>query len=328
MTDILLSLLAGALVSVPCCVIVPRLLVHGGFLDMPGERSSHVRPTPKGGGVGIVLAFVAVAVAFDMPMHLWLPLFALAALSFANDLRGIAPGPRLIAQFLAAAVALGGVWWSGHAAWSGFLLLPALLFVVATTNCFNFMDGINGIAGITGITAFGSLVAYGAMHDASLPLLLPTVAALGGVIGFLPFNMPRARLFMGDAGSIFLGFLFALTVCISSRSWTEFFVLASFLYPFYADEAVTMVERIWRGESLMKPHRRHLYQFLANELGVAHWKVSTGYGLVQLAVILLAVVAGRQGLGAVLALDLVVLGMWAAVHWSVKRRFFLEHGEA
>lgn len=324
--DMLLSLLAGVLVSVPCCVIVPRLLTHGGFLDMPGERSSHVRPTPKGGGVGMVLAFAAVAVARDVPMHLWLPLCALAALSFANDLRGIAPDRRLAAQVLAAAVTLGGAWWFGSIAWSGILLLPAVLFVVGTTNCFNFMDGINGIAGICGVTALSGLIAYGVMVDAQL--LLPVAAVIGGVIGFLPFNMPRARLFMGDAGSIFLGFLFAVTICISSRSWTEFFVLASFLYPFYADESVTMAERIWRGESLMQPHRRHLYQFLANELGVAHWKVSAGYGLVQLVVILFAVVAGRQGLWAVLALDLVLLGVWVAVHWNVKRRFHRRRREA
>lgn len=324
--DMLLSLFAGVLVSVPCCVIVPRLLVHGGFLDMPGERSSHVRPTPKGGGVGIVLAFAAVAVAREVPMHLWLPLCALAALSFANDLRGIAPDRRLAAQILSAAVALGGAWWFGSVSWSGLLLLPAVLFVVGTTNCFNFMDGINGIAGICGMTALSGLIAYGVTVEA--PLLLPTVAVIGGVMGFLPFNMPRARLFMGDAGSIFLGFLFSVTVCISSRSWAEFFVLASFLYPFYADEAVTMAERSWRGESLMQPHRRHLYQFLANELGVAHWKVSAGYGLVQIVVILLAVAAGRQGLGPVLALDLVLLGVWAAVHWNVKRRFHRRRREA
>jgi len=176
------------------------------------------------------------------------------------------------------------------------------------------------------VTALSGLIAYGVMVDAQL--LLPVAAVIGGVIGFLPFNMPRARLFMGDAGSIFLGFLFAVTICISSRSWTEFFVLASFLYPFYADEAVTMAERIWRGESLMQPHRRHLYQFLANELGVAHWKVSAGYGLVQLVVILFAVVAGRQGLWAVLALDLVLLGVWVAVHWNVKRRFHRRRREA
>lgn len=323
--DILLPLLVGTLVSVPCCIVVPRLLVHGGFLDMPGERSSHVLPTPKGGGVGIVLAFAAAAVAWGAPVHFWLPLCTLAGLSFANDLRGIAPPWRLAAQCLAAGVALGGASWTGGTAWSGLLLLPALLFVVGTMNCFNFMDGINGIAGIGGVAALGCLVASGVLVDA--PLLLPVVAVLGGVLGFLPFNMPRARLFMGDVGSIFLGFLFAITVCISSRSWAEFFVLASFLYPFYADEAVTMVERIWRRESLMQPHRRHLYQFLANEMGIAHWKVSTGYGLVQLVVALLAVSAVRQGLGALLALDFVLLGAWAAVHWSVKRRFSRRHRE-
>ena len=135
---------------------------------MPGDRSSHVRPTPKGGGVGMVLAFAAVAVARDVPMHVWLPHCALAVLSFANDLRGIAPDRRLAAQILSAAVALGGAWWFGSVSWSGLLLLPAVLFVVGTTNCFNFMDGINGIAGICGVTAMSGLTAYGVMVGARL----------------------------------------------------------------------------------------------------------------------------------------------------------------
>lgn len=326
MTEIVLSLLAGILISVPCCILVPRLLVRGGFLDMPGERSSHVRPTPKGGGAGIVLAFAAVAFAWDVPTYIWLPPCALAGLSFANDLRCIAPGPRLAAQFVAGAAALVGAWWSGDILWSVGLLVPALLFMVGTANCFNFMDGINGIAGVGGVIALAGLAAHGALDGSSL--LLPASAVIGGLVGFLPFNMPRARLFMGDAGSIFLGFLFALCVCISARSWTEFFVLASFLYPFYADEAVTMAERLWRGESLMKPHRRHLYQFLVNELGWAHWKVSAGYGLVQLAVAQLAVVAGKQGLWEVLALDLALLAGWAALHWAVKYRYFIRRNVA
>lgn len=326
MTEIILSLLAGMLVSVPCCILVPRLLVRGGFLDMPGERSSHVLPTPKGGGAGIVLAFASVAIAWDAPLYIWLPPCALAGLSFANDLRCIAPGPRLAAQFLAGAAALGGAWWSGDVLCSGTLLVPALLFMVGTANCFNFMDGINGIAGVSGVIALASLAAHGALDGS--PLLLPASAVIGGLLGFLPYNMPRARLFMGDAGSVFLGFLFALCVCISARSWTEFFVLASFLYPFYADEAVTMAERLWRGESLMKPHRRHLYQFLANELGYAHWKVSVGYGLVQLAVVQFAAAAGKQGLVGVLALDLALLAGWAAVHWAVKYRYFIRRNVA
>ena len=288
---------------------------------MPGARSSHVRPTPKGGGVGIVAAFVWAGIAAGLPMSVWLPLLALAVLSFVNDLRPIAPKTRLLAQFVAATAALWGAWWSGGMNWNGFLLLPAVFFVVATANCYNFMDGINGIAGISGVIAFSCLIAFAAAGEPSVALVLPSIAVVGGLVGFLPFNLPRARLFMGDAGSVFLGFLFALCVCVLARSWTEFFVLASFLYPFYADEAVTMVERIWRGESLLQPHRRHLYQFLANELAFAHWKVSVAFGLLQLAIAALAVLAGKRGLPAVLGLDASLLCLWAIAHWMIKRRF-------
>lgn len=323
--DAVLFLLAGTLVSVPCCIVVPRLLARAGFLDIPGERSSHVRPTPKGGGVGMVLAFIWAAIFTGIPMYFWLPPAALAGLSFVNDLRGMAPKVRLLAHVTAAAVVLAGAWWSGAVAWSGWLLLPAVVFVAATANCYNFMDGINGIAGISGIVAFSCLIVSGSMESVPFPLLLPTVALIGGLIGFLPFNLPRARLFMGDAGSISLGFLFAVGVCVLARSWTEFFVLASFLYPFYADEAVTMMERIWRRESLVQPHRRHLYQFLANELGFAHWKVSAAYAALQIAIAALAVMAGRHGLPALLSLLFALLAVWMVVHLGLKYRFSMRH---
>ncbi|MDO9582815.1 MAG: hypothetical protein Q7J24_06860, partial [Desulfomicrobium sp.] len=204
---------------------MPRYLTRAGFLDLPGARSSHARPTPKGGGVGMVLAFVWVAIATGLSPFLWIPLLALAILSFANDLRSISAGVRLAAQFMAALLALGGALWAGHASWSVFLLVPALFFVVATTNCYNFMDGINGIAGITAVVAFASLLVFGGASD--IFLFYPIMAVMGALLGFLPFNLPRARLFMGDVGSIFLGFLFALSVCLLARTWTEFLVFAS-----------------------------------------------------------------------------------------------------
>ena len=109
-------------------------------------------------------------------------------------------------------------------------------------------------------------------------------------MGFLPFNMPKARVFMGDVGSIMLGFVYAGLVVGLSYSLNDFMVLCAFLFPFYADELTTLYVRI-KGERhsrlmdrLMKPHRRHLYQLLANEMGVAHWKVSAGYGALQLMV--------------------------------------------
>lgn len=323
MTGAALYFLAGMLLCFPCCIVVPRYLTRAGFLDLPGERSSHVRPTPKGGGVGLVLAFVWGAVMAGLAPLFWLPLLALAILSFANDIRHISAGLRLAAQFAAALLALGGALWAGQISWPAVLLFPALFFAVATANCYNFMDGINGMAGLTAVVAFACLLVFGGAADT--PLLLPIMALLGALLGFLPFNLPRAKLFMGDVGSIFLGFLFALSVCLLAGSWTEFLVLASFLFPFYADEAVTVVERLWRGESLLAPHRRHLYQFMANERGIAHWKVSTAYAVIQVFVALLVVAAGRHGAWHVLGIDTVAFGLWAWAHYSLKRRYVVEH---
>ena len=319
MTGAALYFLAGLLLSIPCCILVPRYLTRAGFLDLPGERSSHARPTPKGGGVGLVLAFVWIVIATGLSPFLWIPLLALAILSFVNDLRHISADQRLVAQFAAALFALGAALWLGHASWPVFLLLPALFFVVATTNCYNFMDGINGIAGITALIAFACLLIFGGAADT--PLFYPILAVMGALLGFLPFNLPRAKLFMGDVGSIFLGFLFALSVCLLARTWPEFLVFASFLFPFYADEAVTVVERLWRGESLLAPHRRHMYQFLANERGIAHWKVSVSYGAIQLLVALLVVSVAEHGFWAVFGVDTALLLVWAFTHYAIKRNF-------
>jgi UDP-N-acetylmuramyl pentapeptide phosphotransferase/UDP-N-acetylglucosamine-1-phosphate transferase len=103
-------------------------------------------------------------------------------------------------------------------------------------------------------------------------------------LGFLPFNFPNAKVFMGDVGSILLGFVFACMVVLLSNSFLDFVCFAGFLFPFYADEFVTMAVRLKDGENLLKPHRRHFYQILVNEMGIDHWKVSVGYGILQLIV--------------------------------------------
>jgi Fuc2NAc and GlcNAc transferase len=319
--DAALFFCVGVLLSIPCCIVVPKLLTRSGYLDLPEERSSHIRPTPKGGGVGIALAFAVAGMVSGLPLWMWLPLLALATVSFVNDLRGISPGPRLAAQFAAGVVTLGWAWLTGMVAWPGLLFVPALVFVAAWANCYNFMDGINGMAGISGLVAFACLTAFQVFGDVSRDMLPLTATILGALLGFLPFNVPRARLFMGDAGSILLGFFFGLCVVLLARTWTEFLVLSSFLFPFYADESVTMAERLWRGESLLVPHRRHLYQFLANERGLAHWKISVGYGLIQFAVASAVVMASRYGVWAVLGVNLAGLGVWIAVHSDLKRRY-------
>ncbi|MBW1792430.1 MAG: UDP-N-acetylmuramyl pentapeptide phosphotransferase, partial [Deltaproteobacteria bacterium] len=97
------------------------------------------------------------------------------------------------------------------------------------------------------------------------------ICILLACLGFLPFNMPTAKVFMGDVGSILLGFVFAGMVVYLSKNFMDFICLVAFLFPFYVDELTTMFVRVRDGEKLSKPHRRHLYQLLANEYQIPHW---------------------------------------------------------
>jgi UDP-N-acetylmuramyl pentapeptide phosphotransferase/UDP-N-acetylglucosamine-1-phosphate transferase len=157
------------------------------------------------------------------------------------------------------------------------------------------MDGINGIAGIAGVVAFGLLALFCMTSGVEEALVALSICIGLACVGFLPFNMPRARVFMGDVGSILLGFVFAAMVVGLACSVNDFLVLCSFLFPFYADEFTTEFVRLRGGENLFTPHRRHVYQLLANETGIAHWKVSVGYGVLQALVGLGALLLHRYG---------------------------------
>ena len=155
---------------------------------------------------------------------------------------------------------------------------------VGTANYYNFMDGINGIAGITGLLGFALMAAYVNLIEGSVAVTGVAVCLSIACLGFLPLNMPKARVFMGDIGSILLGSAFAGLIWLAAKSVLDFVCMASFLFPFYVDELTTVIIRLKDGENLKKPHRRHYYQLLANEKGIAHWKVSVGYGVFQVAV--------------------------------------------
>jgi len=128
---------------------------------------------------------------------------------------------------------LTGLFYFTHLYFFGFLLiLPLAVFIVGTANYYNFMDGINGIAAITGIVAFCLLGFYGSLNGRDPAMIALCFALAFACAGFLPFNMPAARVFMGDVGSVLLGFVFACIVVLFSNSFSEFVVLASFLFPF------------------------------------------------------------------------------------------------
>ncbi|MHB9098063.1 MAG: MraY family glycosyltransferase [Syntrophales bacterium] len=269
------------------------------LLDAPNERSSHTIPTPRGGGVGILAAFIMAGLTLRVPTTFLFAAILISAVSFFGDYFRISVKFRLVVQCVSACIFLFPLLprLTAHYALSNFgyspflffLILPLIfIFLIGTANFYNFMDGINGIAGLSGVIGFGLLgfaTLYRPPPDAfQNALSLLSICVSLACLGYLPFNMPRARVFMGDVGSILLGFVFAGLVVTLSRNYLEMVCFAALLFPFYADELTTMVVRIRDREDLTRSHRRHLYQLLVNEFGIAHGKIAAAYGAAQLAV--------------------------------------------
>ena len=306
--------------------LVSRFGENYGLIDNPGERSSHGIPVPKGGGIGILASFVLASTILEVPSGFWISAFILSLISLYGDKSELSPRFRMVVQFLAAVSFLisSRAFWQApsHSLWLVTLwILCLLIFIVGTANFYNFMDGINGIAAITGIVAFGLLALYSiTSHKDRLYVVLSICISLS-CLGFLPFNIPKAKVFIGDAGSIFLGFVFAGMVILLAESFLDFACLASFLFPFYADELSTMAVRLKDGENLLRPHRRHLYQLLANEKGITHWKISAGFGLFQLIVGASALMLQPFGIIAVLSALAVCFMAFIAVTVIVRKNF-------
>lgn len=301
---------------------ISRYARHFGLLDIPNDRSSHVRPTPRGGGVGIVASFMLSSVWLGLPLNIWLPASILSLVSFFDDRLDLSPKVRLVSQFFAAVATIIPFisTLSLPFVTSLFLVLLFVVIIIGTANFYNFMDGINGIAGITGVVGFALLGAFTWRNNYSLHYAVYAVCMSAACLGFLPMNMPRARVFMGDVGSILLGFTFATFCCTLSRSLTDFAVTTGFLFPFYADTLTTLFVR-WRdGEPLSQGHRRHLYQLFANQKNVAHWKVSCAYGLFQTSVGGMLLMISPGGFVPVFMLELFLFAGWYVVMRLVRRQ--------
>lgn len=301
------------------------------LLDMPTNRSSHTAPTPRGGGLAVLLVVLAT-VAFQAAMGLLNIRYAIAvlgggglvaAIGWIDDHGHVAPKTRLIAQLLAAAWV---VFWvsSPEAVVIGEWLLPlgplapAVMIVglIWLTNLFNFMDGIDGIASTEG--AIVSAVGGGLLVAASQPGLAAVAFSIAGAcVGFLLWNRPPARIFMGDVGSGFLGIgLGTLAVAAAVEGAVQLQIWALLLGVFIVDATVTLFRRIGR-EQLSQAHRKHAYQ-RAVQAGLTHGQVTTGVLVLNLALSVCAVVAWAMPrlAPAALATALVIL---AAVYVAVER---------
>jgi Fuc2NAc and GlcNAc transferase len=289
-----------------------------GLIDIPNRRSSHSHPTPKGGGIGILAAFILASLILKLSIAFWIPAAFLSLLSLFGDMFDLSPKVRLPMQFIAALI-LAQFSGLGYAP-SVLLLIFFIFFMVSTANWFNFMDGINGMAGITGMAGFSLLACFCYINRADQNIMALSVCIALSCLGFLPVNMPKAKVFMGDVGSILLGFLFAAITVLVSKSFLDFVCLAGFLFPFYADEWITMSIRISKSENLLMPHRKHFYQLLVNEMGKDHWKVSLGYGLLQTIVGICMLWARPYGLISVLTIIMTFFGGFIAANYAVRKR--------
>lgn len=279
--------------------LMAGMVFRESLLDIPNERSSHTIPTPRGGGVGILAAFIMAGLTLRIPTTFLFAAILISAVSFFGDYFRISIKFRLVVQCISTCILLFPMLPRMAALYASsnfgvfpltfFLILPLIfVFLIGTANFYNFMDGINGIAGLSGVIGFGLLGVYTLYRPATdalqTSLSLLSVCVSLACLGYLPFNMPRARVFMGDVGSILLGFVFAGLVVTLSRNYLEMVCFAALLFPFYADALTTLVVRIQDRENLTRSHRRHLYQLLVNEFGIAHVKISAAYGAAQLAV--------------------------------------------
>ena len=275
---------------------VRAFLVRHGIMDLPNARSSHSVPVPRGGGVGIVVVFLSAVVWLLLrqviPARLaWALLgggLAIAVVGLTDDRFKLTPWPRLVVHSLAAAWAVWsldpirplqfggdnflGVWASRGVAFIGLIWL---------TNLFNFMDGIDGLAGMEAVcvSGFGAVLLFlnGLPNYAQVSWMLAAAS-----LGFLVWNWPPAKIFMGDVGSGFLGFTLGTLALFSSSAgaeliWPWLILLAAF----FVDATVTLLRRMFSRARWHEAHRSHAYQHAAQAFG-SHGKVTLAVAAINL----------------------------------------------
>ncbi|MFO1434328.1 MAG: glycosyltransferase family 4 protein [Candidatus Competibacteraceae bacterium] len=258
------------------------------LLDHPNERSLHSRPIPRSGGVAIMGGLITggtVAWLFSpypTSLGFGLALIAVllvAAVSFLDDRMEIGPGRRLLAHILAAVLLLGaGLQLNPIALPGSILILPdwlaillSIFFVVWMINLYNFMDGMDGFAGGMAVIGFTSFAILG-WQGGSIPFMQTSLLIASAAAGFLCFNFPPAKIFMGDTGSSVLGLLAAALSLWGNRDGLFPLWMAVLIFsPFIVDATVTLLRRLLRGEKIWLPHKTHYYQRLV-QLGWGHRK--------------------------------------------------------
>jgi len=303
--------------SVVGAPLILALLRKTQVLDEPTERSSHDHPTPRGGGLAPAmgaLAALLVMAEFEGWSRTGLIVAAVAfgALGLMEDLRGIPPLTRLAAQ--AALAGLSLVWLldglTGPATWKLVFGAGCLVWLVAYVNAFNFMDGINGISAAQAIVAGVVWLAVGRSEDVT-GLATGGAVIAAAALAFLPFNFPKAQVFLGDVGSYFIGAWLAVLVIVGLRAGIPPEAMLAPLALYLADTAITIIRRVRGAETWYLPHRSHAYQRLT-QLGWSHARTTAVVTLTMLTCSGLGAIALLGSTAARLAADLVLFAVLAA----------------
>lgn len=290
--------------------LVVRIMIAIGVPDRPNARKAHNTTTPKSGGVGIVLAFLLGVFLLYRYGHVsrlaegyFIGVIAaavlMAAISFIDDLLDLSFLIKLLSQFVAAGVAVAaGLWIHVFAlpfygnldvGWLGIPL--TMFFLLFVTNAMNFIDGLNGLA--AGVTLIACLFLSGiaAVYDGFFVYTAGLLLA-GGVLGFLPYNYPRGKIFMGDVGSQFCGFMLALFGIAAARfeaTPLSFLLVPLLLSGVLYDVTFTLARRVLAGENIARAHNGHLYQVVrragmdARAVTLWHWGFALLGGLSAIA---------------------------------------------
>ena len=320
-----LSVALTALLSCLLTGVAAWYATRAGLFDHPGERHSHTVSTPSGGGLGLILSLMLVSVLLvpqQMPPYWFACVMpgaaVLALLGWWDDHNPLSARFRFLIQLVVCVFLLFCATRSGLLE-GFFATVLAGLFVLWMTNLYNFMDGSNGMAGTQGV--FSAAVLAFLFHLAGdPPSMLLAMLLAASCAGFLPWNLGRARVFMGDTGSLSLGFIFAalLLYGVGSDAFTlplALLVMSLFL----ADSTLTLLARVIRGERWYNAHRQHLYQRLIAS-GWTHGRVLLLYQLINLMLVLpgIVVAAFIPALAWPIALA-VALVFGLGWYWWIKR---------
>ncbi len=349
MAIVVAALLLAMVVTMVSMPLVRRLAVRMGAIDMPGvegtdsERHLHTTPTPRMGGLSIFLGFYCSMAAFvtvnSQQSAMLLGAAVIVLLGMVDDVRGLSAKLKLTVQIVAAVIAVSGgsvinyvsvpswISESGHLN-LGWLSVPVtVVWIVLITNAVNLIDGLDGLAaGVSAISSVCLVVVALGYSDITVAVICGALA--GGCIGFLPYNISPARIFMGDTGSTFIGFILAVA---SIQGLFKIYALISFVIPFVMlglpifDVCFAVISRVSHGENPMKADRKHVHYRLL-DMGLSKQQTVAVLYLVSACLGLTAVLLSTTDCGRLIPLLLAVVVVGAVAYRLYRYRRSLLKG--